>query len=143
MVAIHTLLAQAAETKDEALKILAEGLKLSQPEGFIFTYVEAGEGLVPLLREAARQGIMPDYVGQILNACNSKAKSNAQLVELLSERELEVLRLMVAGFSNREIAAELVISTGTAKTHVHNVCGKLGVRNRTEAAIRAKELGLV
>jgi len=45
--------------------------------------------------------------------------------------------------SNREIADELVISTGTAKTHVHNLCGKLGVRNRTEAAMKAKELGLV
>ena len=56
---------------------------------------------------------------------------------------LQVLRLIVAGMSNREIAAELVISPGTAKTHVHNLCGKLGVRNRTEAAMQAKEMGLV
>jgi ATP/maltotriose-dependent transcriptional regulator MalT len=67
----------------------------------------------------------------------------ASLIEPLSERELEVLRLLTAGMSNREIADKLIISTGTAKSHIHNLCGKMGVRNRTEAAMRAKELGLV
>jgi len=61
----------------------------------------------------------------------------------LSKRELEVLRLVTAGMSNRKIAEKLIISTGTAKSHIHNLCGKLGARNRTEAAMRAKELGLV
>ena len=65
------------------------------------------------------------------------------LAEPLSERELEVLRLVVAGLSNREIAVRLFISPGTAKSHIHNLSGKLGVRNRTEAAMRARELGLV
>ena len=65
------------------------------------------------------------------------------LAEPLSEREIEVLRLVVAGLSNREIARQLVFTTGTAKTHIHNICGKLRVRNRTEAAMRARELGLV
>lgn len=65
------------------------------------------------------------------------------LSEPLSEREIEVLRLVSQGLSNRAIATKLFISPGTAKTHVHNVCGKLGAQNRTEAAIRAKELGLV
>jgi LuxR family maltose regulon positive regulatory protein len=143
IVAICALQAQAAETEEEALKILAEGLKLSQPEGFIRSYVEAGTGLIPLLQESARRGIMPDYIGQILSAFHANAKLALPLVEPLSERELEVLRLMTAGLSNREIAEKLVISTGTAKTHAHNVCGKLGVRNRTEAASRAKELELV
>lgn len=82
-------------------------------------------------------------MGQILSAYDAKAKSTLPLVEPLSEHELEVLRLMTAGLSNREIAGKLVISTGTVKTHVHNVCGKLGVRNHTEAATRAKKLGLV
>jgi LuxR family maltose regulon positive regulatory protein len=143
IVAIRALQALAAETEEAAIKILSDGLKLSQPEGFVRTYVEAGAGLIPLLQESARRGIMPDYVGQVLSAYDKKAKSTLPLVEPLSERELEVLRLMSAGLSNREIADRLVISTGTAKTHVHNVCGKLGVRNRTEAAARAKELGLV
>ena len=65
------------------------------------------------------------------------------LREPLSEREIEVLRLVTSGFSNREIAERLFISAGTAKTHIHHLCGKLGVRNRTEAAMRGRELGLV
>jgi DNA-binding NarL/FixJ family response regulator len=67
---------------------------------------------------------------------------SAILPEPLSDREVEVLKLVTQGLSNREIAAKLFISPGTAKTHIHNVCGKLGVQNRTEAAIRAIELGL-
>lgn len=74
-------------------------------------------------------------------AGGAEARS-ASTVEALSERELEVLRLVAAGKSNREIAEKLVVSLGTAKTHVHNLCGKLGVRNRTEAAMKAKDLGL-
>lgn len=69
--------------------------------------------------------------------------SSEVLVEPLSEREIEVLRLVTVGMSNREIAQKLIISAGTAKTHIHNLCGKLGVHNRTEAAMRARELGLV
>lgn len=65
------------------------------------------------------------------------------LPDPLSERELEVLRLVTSGLSNREIAERLFISSGTAKTHIHHLCGKLGVRNRTEAAMRGRELGLV
>jgi DNA-binding NarL/FixJ family response regulator len=64
------------------------------------------------------------------------------LAEPLSEREVEVLRLVTAGLSNREIADRLFISPGTAKSHIHNLCSKLGVHNRTEAARRARELGL-
>ena len=65
------------------------------------------------------------------------------VLSALSEREIEVLRLVTLGMSNREIAEQLIISPGTAKSHIHNLCGKLGVRNRTEAAMKGKELGLV
>lgn len=71
------------------------------------------------------------------------ATSSDSLPEPLSEREVEVLQLVTSGLSNREIAEKLFISAGTAKTHIHHLCGKLGVRNRTEAAMKAKELGLV
>jgi LuxR family maltose regulon positive regulatory protein len=65
------------------------------------------------------------------------------LIEPLSDRELEVLGLVAQGLSNREIAERLFITVGTVKTHVHNIHGKLGVQRRTEAAARARELGLV
>jgi len=147
LVAIRALQASLAETQDDALGYLTQALQLAGGGGFIRLFIEVGEKLIPHLREAAGRGILPDYVGRILAAMTEKtdikAVGLASMIEHLSERELEVLRLVTAGMSNREIADELVISTGTAKTHIHNLCSRLGVRNRTEAAMRAKELGLV
>ncbi len=65
------------------------------------------------------------------------------LAEPLSDRELEVLRLVAQGASNKEIAAALFIAEGTAKNHLTNILGKLGVTDRTQAALKAKELGLI
>jgi LuxR family maltose regulon positive regulatory protein len=142
--ALQALVASAPEASHT---LLAEALKLAQPEGMIRTFADMGEPLAPILRDAALRGITPEYVGQILAAIKGRPKeaaaSPSPLVEPLSERELAVLRLVAAGLSNREIAAKLVISPGTAKSHVNHICGKLGVRNRTEAVTRAKELGLV
>jgi LuxR family maltose regulon positive regulatory protein len=64
------------------------------------------------------------------------------LVEPLSQREMEVLQLVATGLSNREIAERLIISVGTVKTHVHHIYGKLGVRDRAQAIVRARELNL-
>lgn len=142
-VALRALQALAAETEEAALEILAQALEISRPEGFIRAYADAGVELIPLLRESARRGTHPDYVGQLLRAFNRKAEPASPLVEPLSDRELEVMRLVAAGLSNREIGEALFISPGTVKTHVHNICGKLGVRNRVEATARAKELAIV
>lgn len=146
-IAVRVLQTLAAGTPAEALKMLGDALSLAEPEGFVRTFVDAGTALLPHLQEAARRGIEVDYVGKILAAMQKRPKmiliDQTSLVEPLSERELEVLRLVADGLSNREIARKLFISTGTAKTHVHNIIGKLGVRNRTEAAARAIELGLV
>jgi LuxR family maltose regulon positive regulatory protein len=147
LVAVRALQASVAQTPEEGLDHLCKALRLAESGGFIRSFVEAGERIIPLLRQAAGRGVYPDTVARILAVMTSSSelsgKGFSTLVEPLSDRELQVLRLIVAGMSNREIAAELIISPGTAKTHVHNLCGKLGVRNRTEAAMRAKEMGLV
>lgn len=147
LITVRILQALAAEPADGGLEFLADALDLAQPEGYLRAFVDEGRGLVPLLQKAAVRGIQAELVGQILAAMGEERAwgipEQSQLAEPLSERELEVLRLVVAGLSNREIARQLFISPGTAKTHIHNVCGKLGARNRTEAATRAKELKLV
>ncbi|HSB66253.1 MAG TPA: LuxR C-terminal-related transcriptional regulator [Anaerolineales bacterium] len=144
-IAVRVLQALAAPAPQKGLEYLADALHKGQPEGYVRTFVDAGIGLVPLLQEAVKQGITPAYSEKILAAFGGRPKPSpgrVKLIEPLSEREVEVLTLVTAGLSNREIARKLFISPGTAKTHIHNLCGKLGVRNRTEAAIRARELGL-
>jgi len=129
------------------MRFISDALRMGKPEGFLRGFIDAGKGIIPLLQEAARRGLEKAYVSEILAGVGEKAKLTGagagSMVEALSEREMEVLRLVTVGMSNREIAAKLFISAGTAKTHIHHVCGKLGVRNRTEAAVRARELGLV
>ncbi|MEJ2597822.1 MAG: LuxR C-terminal-related transcriptional regulator [Anaerolineales bacterium] len=147
LIAVRALQAATSDTQDEALGFLTDVLQKAEGGGFVRTFVEAGENLTPSLREAARRGVTPDYTARILAVMAEKVDTEpavqASLVEPLSQREIEVLRLVTSGMSNREIARQLFISPGTAKTHVHNLCGKLGVRNRTEAAMKAKELKLV
>jgi LuxR family maltose regulon positive regulatory protein len=147
LVAVRALQATLAESQEESLSFLTEALQLAEGSGFIRSFGEVGEKLIPFLREALKRGVMSDYAGRIIDVMAGKTDETradqSSLVEPLSERELEVLQLVTAGMSNREIAQQLFISPGTAKTHIHNLCGKLGVRNRTEAAMKAKELDLV
>lgn len=146
LLAIRVQRALSAEDTQTALDDLIPALKQAQPEGFIRTFVDAGQPLIPLLREAARQGVTPEYVGEILAAMGETVlqldKDGQPLVEPLSEREMEVMRLVAAGLSNREIADQLVLSLGTVKTHIHHIYGKLEVRNRAQAIARARELKL-
>ena len=146
MIVVCILQSLAAQAIDEAMPFISEALRLGKAENFVHSFLDAGPGLVPVLQEAVRRGIEAEYARRLLSVLGAGPKGEvrrqAGLVEPLSEREVEVLRLVTAGMSNREIAGKLYISPGTAKTHIHNLCGKLGVRNRTEAAMRAKELGL-
>ena len=146
LVAIRALQASFAKTQVAALEYLIDGLQLAKSGGFIRTFLDVGEKLKTPLREIARRGDLSGDTRQILAALTEGETSGEGLVSLiepLSERELEVLGLVAAGMSNREIAEKLIISTGTAKSHIHHLCGKLGVRNRTEAAMKARELGLL
>ena len=147
MIVVRILQSLAAKSKDEAIRFLSDALRMGEPEGFVRSFVDAGKDVIPLLHEAAKRGIAREYVKRILAEAGEvfeKTGAGAgSMIEPLSAREIEVLRLLMAGMSNREIAEKLFISAGTAKTHIHNLCGKLGAHNRTEAAMRAKELGLV
>ena len=146
IIAIRVWQAVAAETQEDAVRLISDALRLAQSGGFIRTFVEGGNSLFPILQEAARKGITPGYVGRILRALQTFtqiAADPSRMVEPLSEREIEVLRLIVAGLSNREIAKQLIISLGTAKTHIHNIYGKLGVSNRAQAIARAREFEVV
>jgi LuxR family maltose regulon positive regulatory protein len=149
---VRVLQALAAPTPSAALPFLKEALMWGEPQGFVRTFVDEGESLVYLLRHAAAQGISRQYAAKLLAAFKADARRKAggeppapdqPLIEPLSERELEVLRLVAEGLSNQEIADRLVISVGTVKTHVHNILGKLDVRGRTQAAARARELDLI
>jgi LuxR family maltose regulon positive regulatory protein len=90
-------------------------------------------------------GELKAYVSTILAAFGEMGRASIQqsLVEPLSERELEVLRLVAQGMSNGQIAERLVLSVGTVKTHVHSILDKLGVRSRTQAVAQATELNLL
>ena len=146
LVATLALQAITQESTSAGLECLQQALSLAQPHGYLRTFADIGEPLLPLLQEAAQRALMPAYIGKIISAMKGKGPlvvGTAQLVEPLSVRELEVLRLLVSGFSNRQIAAKLVISLGTVKTHVHNIYGKLEVNNRGQAIQRATELELV
>jgi len=94
--------------------------------------------LLPKARRAAPE--LVDTIMRDLKGVSGKSPLD-QLPEPLSEQEIRVLGLIVAGKTNREIADELVISVGTAKWHVHNILQKLGVNNRSQAIARTRELG--
>jgi len=150
---VRALQALAAPTPDAALTFLADALALAQPEGYVRTFVDKGEPMAALLQEAASQGIAPDYVARLLAAFGaapqgrerpvSPAPPAQPLIEPLSDRELQVLRLVAVGLTNPEIADALYISVNTVKTHLQRIYGKLGVSSRTAAATRAQELSLL
>jgi len=132
---------------DRALSALCRALSLAEPEGYVRTFVDEGEPMAHLLRLSLSRGIAPDYVARLLAAFDQEIEPEPpgmqSLVEPLTERELDVLRLIVAGLSNPEIADELVIAVSTVKTHINHIFGKLGVDRRTQAVARAQELSLL
>jgi LuxR family maltose regulon positive regulatory protein len=128
-----------------ALAFLERALTLAEPEGYVRIFVDEGTPIAALLREAAKHGFAPNYVRQ-LRAAFGKAEGTTPvtqfLIEPLSERELEVLRLLGTELNGPEIARELMVSLNTMRTHTKNIYNKLGVHNRQAAVRRAEELDL-
>ncbi|HYF65293.1 MAG TPA: LuxR C-terminal-related transcriptional regulator, partial [Herpetosiphonaceae bacterium] len=123
--------------------LLGDALALAEPGGFVRLFVDEGPPMKQLLQEAAR-GPDADYAGRLLAAFAPGARRSAQAgIDALSERELEVLRHIAAGLTDRQIAARLHLSLHTVKVHARNIYGKLAVGNRTQAGARARELGLL
>lgn len=145
---LQAIALHAQDETDKAVQVLREVLPLAEPGGFIRIFVDEGLPMEKLLSEAATREIVTDYVSKLLAAFETEkqttdAKSSQPLVELLSQRELEVLRLIAEGLSNDEIGKRLFLALDTVKGHNRRIYDKLQVQRRTEAVARARELGLL
>jgi len=135
--------------KDQAVQLLGEALALAEPGGFIRLFVDAGAPMAELLSAAAAQGVRPDYANKLLAAFESGTTNEgpmtgvSSLADLLSPRELEVLRLIAQGLSNQAIGKRLFLALDTVKGHNRRIFDKLQVQSRTEAIARARELQLL
>ena len=153
---LQAAVAEATSRRAEARRALEEAIRLAAPGGYVRRFVDDGRRiahLLPVVRRAA-----PAFVDEIMAAFSELPSGSGtpstrgrslwqgdagELIEALTARELDVLRLIAGGASNAQIADGLAVSVGTARWHVGNVLAKLGVRSRTQALVRAQQLGLV
>jgi LuxR family maltose regulon positive regulatory protein len=144
MLLLRALALEALGERDEALESLEKVVSLAAPEGAVLTFLELGPDLAVLLRALRDRGRVPQpFTDQLLRLFPNTADSGMGMVEPLSDRELEVLRLIAAGKSNKDIAAALTVTLNTVKKHSSHIYGKLGVSGRTQAVARARELALI
>jgi LuxR family transcriptional regulator, maltose regulon positive regulatory protein len=138
---LHT----AQDDEHAALADLQRAVELAAPEGYVQRFVNAGPSMAALLRQLQRRTHIP-YIETLLTAFPSSSSSSSPpspLIEPLSGRELDVLRLMAEGLTYQEVADRLVVSVNTVRFHVKSLYGKLGVDKRIAAVERARTLGLM
>lgn len=140
---------------DLALDSLAQALGLAEPEGYVRLFLDFGAPMKDLLRQAAARRISPAYVAALLDAFGESPdpvlgashglaqQNQPQLIEPLSDRELEVLRLLPAHLTSSEIAERLIVAPSTVRSHIKSIYAKLDVHSRSEALVRARELHLL
>ena len=153
LIEIKILLAIQYKLKGEtkkAINYLSESIVLAAEENLIMFFLSEGDAITDLLNEInkkqaiSKTNIPKAFFEKIMLAFETRKKRiKDNATEALSDRELEVLKLIAANFSNQEIADKLFVSINTVKTHAKNIHLKLEVNNRTKAVSRAKELGLL
>ena len=125
---------------------LARAMALAEPEGYVRVFIGEGPPMADLVREAARRGTASTYARRLLAAFGDPdrdTRAGQGLVEPLSERELDVLRLLATDLAGPDIAAELVVSLNTVRSHTKSIYAKLGVNSRRAAVRRAADLDLL
>jgi LuxR family maltose regulon positive regulatory protein len=128
----------------QALAALERAIAIAAPEESMRVFVAGGAPVAELLRRIAPRTIAPDFVQRLLAAPGAdEAAPASPLAEPLTDREAEVLHLLGAGYTNQAIADALFVTINTVKKHTNNIYGKLGVHSRTQAVVRAQEVGLL
>ena len=152
---LQALAHQMQEEIPAALTSLERALKLAEPEGYMRIFLSEGSNMAELIREIAKRGFSPNYTGKLLSEFEAERKgldvetppstspASSSLIEPLSQRELDILRLFKTELSGPEIAQELVIALSTVRTHTKSIYSKLNVNSRRAAVKRAIELGLI
>jgi LuxR family maltose regulon positive regulatory protein len=142
----------ARGNRDAAFSALSSAMALAEPAGYIRTFVDEGLPVRELLVKALARGAGPHkaYIERLLSAFGAAPEEKVQrlvptseLVEPLTERELQVLRLIATELTSPEMAKELVISVNTVRTHIQHIYQKLGVHGRYEAVMCAREHNLL
>jgi LuxR family maltose regulon positive regulatory protein len=143
---LQSLSLQRKKDMDQALATLERALALAQPEGYCRVFLDEGEPMAKLLFQAKAHRIGQGYASELLSALGevfiTELPPAQLLIEPLTLRELEVLKLIEAGYSNQDIADKLVISMPTVKRHISNIYAKLSVESRTQAVSIGRELRL-
>ena len=148
LIEILTLLAVCHRTRGDnsaALASLQLALTLAEPEGYLRIFLDEGPALTGILKTAAQHHVAQNYAHRLLAAGQGTADAPAAqgMIEPLSARELDVLRLLGSDLTGPDIARELFVSLNTVRTHTKNIYAKLGVNNRRAAVHRAIELELL